>query len=131
MSDIHRLVNEDEAQRSRERLCLKTPVCLIVSRPDRVLLVDARFHDISDDGAAIFAAVEIAVDSEVQVEFTSPSDHRPLRVRAIVRNRREYVYGLEFLPRDGKEEKILQLLKSVMLPQGTKASGDVDNRRWL
>ena len=117
--------------RLRQRLCLNTPVCLVAQRPDKLLLVDARFRDISDDGAAIFAAVELPIDSEVQVEFTPPIDHGPLRVRAIIRNRRKYVYGLEFLPRDRKEEETLQMLKAMLLPKGTKAAGGVDDRRWV
>ena len=130
MSNISRLIAEDEAVRQRQRLCLNTPVCLVVQRPEKVLLVDARFRDISDDGAAIFAGVELSIDSEVQVEFTPPTNHGPLRVRAIVRNRRKYVYGLEFLPRDRKEEQTLDILKGMLLPTGVKATGDLDNRRW-
>lgn len=131
MSDIRRLIEEDEAVRTRQRLCLNTPICLVAQRPDKVLLVDSRLRDISDDGAAIFAAVELAIDSEVQIEFTPPINHGPLRVRAIVRNRRKYVYGLEFLPRDGKEEETLQVLKSMLLPRGTSPAGSVDDRRWV
>lgn len=129
MSNRMRLV-EEEAIRSRQRLCLSIPVCLVIQRPDKVLLVDARFRDISDEGAAMYAAVELAIDSEVQVEFTPRFDHAPLRVRAIVRNRRKYVYGLEFYPRDAGEDETLRLLRAMLLPIGTKAAGDIDNRRW-
>ncbi len=131
MSTIRRLVEEDEALRSRERLCLKTPVCVVVQRPGTILLVDAHFRDISDDGAAIFAGVELPLDSEIQVEFTPPTHHGPLRVHAIIRNRRKYVYGIEFLPRDAKEEEKLRLLKTMLLPRGTKAAGGPDDRRWV
>jgi hypothetical protein len=84
----------------------------------------------SDDGVAIFAGVELAIDSEVQLEFTPPFNKGPLRVRAIVRNRREYVYGLEFLPRDVDEEQTLQTLKAMLLPTGSKAEGSPEDRRW-
>ncbi len=130
MADIHRLVAQDEAVRTRKRLCLSIPVCLVLQRRDRVLLVTARFRDMSDDGAAIFAGVEMAIDSEIQVEFTPPFHNGPLRVRAIVRNRRQYVYGLEFLPRNHEEEKTLGLLKGMLLPTGTEAGGSLDDRRW-
>jgi hypothetical protein len=102
----------------------------VVTRPDKVQLVNARFRDMSDDGVAIFAGIELAIDSEVQIEFAPPFGKGPLRVRAIVRNRREYVYGLEFLPRDGDEEQTLQLLKSMLLPTGTRMPGTPDDRRW-
>ena len=130
MADPNRLVVQNAAVRRGQRLLLNIPVCLVVERPDKVLFVSARFRDISDDGMAIFAGVELAIDSEIQVEFTPPYNKGPLRVRAVVRNRRKYVYGLEFLPRDGKEEQTLITLKAMLLPAGTKAEGSLDDRRW-
>ena len=128
--DQIRMLIEKAGIRRRQRLRLNIPVCLVVERPDKVLLVSARFRDISDDGVAVFAGVELAIDSEVQLEFTPPFHRGPLRVRAVVRNRREYVYGLEFLPRDGEEEQTLLTLKALLLPTGTKAEGSLDDRRW-
>jgi len=124
-----RLLAQNEAVRSCKRLRLDVPVCLIIPRPYTVQLVDARVRDISADGAAIFAAVELAVDSEIQMEFTPPREG-PLRVRAVVRNRRKYVYGVEFLPRNGQEELHLAALQAILLPAGTDAGGSVDDRRW-
>lgn len=124
-----RLLAQDEAVRSHKRLRLSVPVCLVIARPDRVQLVDARVRDISPDGAAIFAGVELAVDSEIQLEFTPPRQG-PLRVRAVVRNRRKYVYGIEFLPHTAQEELHLAALKAMLLPAGTDAGGSVDDRRW-
>jgi hypothetical protein len=126
-----KLIEKDESVRARQRLCLNIRVCLVIQRPDKTVLVDARFRDISDDGAAIFAGVELAIDSEVQLEFTPPLLHGPLRVRAVVRNRRKYVYGVEFLPQDSKEEETLRLLKGMLLPAGTKAEGSLNDRRWI
>ena len=124
------LVGESAVVRRRQRLCLNIPVCVVVEKPDKVLLVSARFRDMSDEGAAIFAGVELAIDSEIQIEFTPPFNKGPLRVRAVVRNRRGYVYGLEFLPRNSGEEQTLQMLKAMLLPSGTEAQGSPDDRRW-
>lgn len=124
-----RLLAQNEAVRSHKRLRLDVPVCLVIPRPYSVQLVDARIRDISADGAAVFAGVELAVDSEIQLEFTPPREG-PLRVRAVVRNRRKYVYGIEFLPRNGQEELQLAALKAMLLPLGIDAGGSVDDRRW-
>ena len=129
MAVTPRLLAPNEAVRSCKRLRLDVPVCLIIPRPYTVRLVDARVRDIGADGAAIFAAVELAVDSEIQMEFTPPREG-PLRVRGVVRNRRKYVYGIEFLPRNGQEELHLAALKAMLLPAGTDAGGSVDDRRW-
>jgi hypothetical protein len=130
MANSNRSVAQVAAVRMRQRLLLNTPVCLVVDTPDKVALVNARFRDISDDGVAIFAGVELAIDSEVQVEVTPPFGQGPMRVRAIVRNRRGYVYGLEFLPRDQEEEQTLTKLKGMLLPAGTKGHGSLDDRQW-
>jgi hypothetical protein len=128
MANSNRSVAQIEAVRMRQRLLLNTPVCLVVEKPSKVLLVNARFRDVSDDGVAIFAGVELAIDSEVQAEFTPPFGQGPLRVRAVVRNRRGYVYGLEFIPRDRDEEQTLRTLKEMLLPMGTKGQGSLDDR---
>ena len=130
MANSNRSVAHVEAVRMRQRRLLNTPVCLVVGKPGSVRLVNARFRDVSDDGVAIFAGIELGLDSEVQVEFTPPIGQGPLRVRAVVRNRRGYVYGLEFLPRDRDEEETLRTLKGMLLPAGTASSGSLDDRRW-
>lgn len=130
MANDEGFVAENVAVRRRQRVRLCPPVCLVVERPEKVLLVSARFRDMSTDGAAIFAGVELAVDSEVQIEFTPPYHFGPLRVRAIVRNRRQYVYGLEFLPRNAEEEQTLGMLKAMLLPLGSAVQGSPDDRRW-
>jgi hypothetical protein len=83
----------------------------------------------SEDGVAIFAGVELGSDNEVQIEYTPPFNRGPLRVRAVVRNRRGYIYGMEFLPRDGEEEQTLLTLKALVLSTGTSADGSPDDRR--
>jgi len=130
MADRPRIVEENLAVRRHERLRLDTPVCLIIRRPDKVLLVNARLRDMSDDGAAVFAGVELAIDSEVQIEYTPPFNQGPMRVRAVVRNRRVYVYGLEFLPQNGGEEQTLRTMKAMLLSTGTRADARLENRRW-
>jgi hypothetical protein len=119
---------ENPAVRTHPRFRLNIPVCLIVGLPDKVLLVNARIRDISEDGGAVFAGLELVIDSEVQIEYTPPFNRAPLRVRAVVRNRRGYIYGLEFLPRNGEEEEILLTLKAMLLSTGTRADGSLENR---
>ena len=128
MADGPRFVEETPTARWHPRFRLDTPVCLIVGIPGKALLVNARLRDMSDDGGAVFAAVELAIDSEVQLEYTPSFNRGPVRVRAIVRNRRGYIYGLEFLPRDGVEEQILLTLKTMLLSTGTLVNGSLQDR---
>jgi hypothetical protein len=118
------------AVRRTKRRRLNLPVCVIVPKPEKLLFVSGRFRDLSETGVAVFAGVELSIDSEVQLEFTPPYHQEALRVRAVVRNRREYVYGLEFISLDRKEDENLRKLKEMLLPVGTEVGGSPDDRRW-
>jgi hypothetical protein len=97
------------------RYKLDVPIRVIASRPGKAVIVAGRGRDISEGGMMVFAGIELRVDDRADVEFTPPFGD-PLRVTAIVRNRRGYYYGLEFL-RDNaddlaKASKLGEILKS-------------------
>ena len=112
-----------------QRLRIDVPARLIVHGVEHTKIIEGRFRDVSDDGVGIFAGVELKMDTEVSVEFTPAFDSPPLRINAVVRSRRGYVYGLEFLPLDGKEDRTLATLKALLLPTGTKLNGSPEDRR--
>ena len=62
----------------------------------------------------VFAGVELAVGDVTQIEFTSYQSGVPLRVRCVVRNRKGYFYGVEFL-QDSKGERCQALTLRDML----------------
>ncbi len=125
------LVEESTIVRQHQRLRIDTPLYLVVRRPDKLLLVSAYFRDVCDDGVAVFALIELNIDSEVQLMFIPTFHKEPLRARAIVRNRRKYVYGLEFLSRDEAEEQNSLMLKAMLIPTGNKVKGSLDDRRCI
>ena len=125
------LVEESTIVRQHQRLRIDLPLYLVVRRPDKLLLVSACFRDVCDDGVAVFALIELNIDSEVQLMFIPTFNKGPLRVRAIVRNRREYIYGLEFLSRDEAEEHTLLMLKAMLIPTGNKVEGSLEDRRCI
>jgi len=112
-----------------QRLRIDVPARLIFHTNEHTKIIDGRFRDVSDEGIAVFAGAELKLDTEVSVEFTPAFDSPPLRINAVVRNRRGYVYGLEFLPLDGVEDRTLATLKALLLPTGTKLQGSVEDRK--
>ena len=60
-------------------------------------VVDGRGVRLSEGGLCLFAAANLPLGSQVNVEFPSPVGHEPVRVRGKVRNRMVYLYGVEFL----------------------------------
>ena len=102
------------------RYRINVPVRLVVQRPDKTLVVNARSRELNEGGMALFAGVELKVGQRVEIEFTPPYDGQPLRVRGTISNRNGYNYGAEFLllsPEDQLHtEKIRQVLQAMGSP---------------
>jgi hypothetical protein len=85
-------------KRRWERHKIDVPIRLIFwNSLHSAKIVDARGRDMSEGGMAVFAGAELRIGDIVEIEFTPAYSGQPLRVRAEVRNRRGYSYGLEFL----------------------------------
>ncbi len=61
------------------------------------LPVYGRASNLSVGGIAAFLPVELVVGEQVELDLILPYSTQPLKVRAIVRNRRSFAYGLEFV----------------------------------
>ncbi len=61
------------------------------------LPVYGRVSNLSRGGLAAFLPVELVVGEQIELDLTLPYATQPLKVRAIVRNRRSFAYGLEFV----------------------------------
>ncbi len=58
--------------------------------------VQGRGNDLSGCGLAAFLPVDLAEGESIELDVTLPYATQPLKLRAVVRNRRGYLYGLEF-----------------------------------
>ncbi len=61
------------------------------------LPVYGRASNLSRGGVAVFLPVELVIGEHVELDITLPYATQPLKVRAVVRNRRSFAYGLEFV----------------------------------
>ncbi len=59
-------------------------------------VVQGRAHDLSEGGLGFYAVVELQEGQLVQLEFTPPFCRRAIEVAAVVRDKHDYRYGLEF-----------------------------------
>ena len=91
------------------RLNLRVPVTLVLRRPHKTVFVDGRGTDLNEGGIAVFAGTELRVGEEVEISFTPPFRGDPLTARTVVRNRRGYTYGMEFL--NGAREDAQRMAK--------------------
>ncbi len=98
-----------------QRYRLNLPIRLIVARDENTRISEARANDISDGGMLVFAGIELRADDKVFVEFTPPYSSGPVRAPGVIRHRRGYYYGVEFLgasPEDKEQtDRFRNLLK--------------------
>jgi PilZ domain-containing protein len=92
------------------RYKVDVPVRVITQGLTKVTIVQGRGSELNNGGMAIFAGTELAIDAQVQVEFTPPYSGQPIRVRCFVRNRDGYRYGVEFITEsDDDYESVSQI----------------------
>ena len=74
--------------------------------------------DISEGGMAAYISMEIGVGKTVEMELILPYSQQPMKVNAVVRNRRGFCYGMEFMNLAAPErEQILRCCKALSLVQ--------------
>jgi PilZ domain len=79
-----------------QRYRLNLPIRLIFSHEGTTKIMSGRGNDMSEGGVLVFAGIELKTGDEVAIEFTPPFSN-PVRARGLVRHRRGYNYGIEFL----------------------------------
>jgi hypothetical protein len=106
------------------RYKLDVPIRLIAPKGDKVSIVQGRAQGLNEGGMAVFGGMELAVDEEVAIEFTPPYTGQPIRVRAVVRNRSGYNYGLEFLLEKESDFEGVGLIRAVLAAMGSRILED-------
>ena len=93
-------------RRSTHRLHVNVPTEVWVSKPDSLQVVLGRGTDLSENGLALYAAVELDIGDRVEIQLTDPDSGASLGMSALVRNRAGHFYGLQFLPRSAPQEVV-------------------------
>src|SRR5256886_14685521 len=68
-------------------------------------VIDGRGIRVGEGGISLFAAANLAVGTQIKVEFTTPPSKKLLSVRGAVRYRAVYLYGVEFLAEDFRDQQ--------------------------
>jgi hypothetical protein len=98
------------------RLKIHVPVTVVVRKWDKTQFVQAWGKDLNEGGIAVFAGTELRIGQVVEISFTPPYQGLPLTARTAVRNRRGYIYGLEFLTETREDEKQVEAIRAVLKP---------------
>jgi c-di-GMP-binding flagellar brake protein YcgR len=75
---------------------------------------DGRGHDIGTGGMAIYVPLDIDVGSSINLSFQLPCSRMVLGVRALVRNRDGFRYGVEFADLTPTEAEEIQRIANMM-----------------
>jgi hypothetical protein len=101
------------------RFAINVPIRAVVQREDRVLIVEGRGNELNEGGLQVFAGVELRVGDSVDIEFTPPYQGLPIRARCMVRNRRGYYYGVEFLNETPDDRKKIASIRQTLQALGS------------
>ncbi len=71
-------------------------------------IIHGRGTDLSCGGVAAVVAAELVIGQSVDLEISLPYASQPIRVRATVRNRDSYRYGLEFVNLSPADHKLIR-----------------------
>jgi hypothetical protein len=86
------------------RYRLESTVRVTTRRRGKVVAVDGCASQINDGGLTVMADIGLYLCEHVLLEIASP-EGMPLRMNCVVRNRRGYHYGLEFLACAGNSDE--------------------------
>lgn len=74
-----------------------------------------RSYELSEGGLSVYASESLEIGAMLLVEFSVPTAEKPLRACAVVKNRRGFRCGLEFVDLSEKAKaEILRYLGSVV-----------------
>jgi len=102
----------NSAPHRRRRRCpryrCEFPVNLSVFSGDNHLQLHAHCRDLAEGGIGILVAADLTLGEVASLSFSLPGVQQPWDVRAVLRYRRGYHYGFEFLSLSDRQGKILQ-----------------------
>jgi PilZ domain len=84
--------------------------------------MSGRGNDMSEGGVLVFAGMELKTGDEVLIEFTPPFAEGPVRVRGMVRHRRGYNYGIEFLMESDTDKEQAEKFRGMLRLAAGKAT---------
>jgi PilZ domain len=111
-------------QRRWPRYAVNIPVRITTQGPTRVLASQGQGTDLSWRGLAVTADLDLAVGTQIAVEFTPPYSGQTITFRCFIRNRNANHYGVEFITENDDDYR-----KAGELQQGLAAMPPDISRR--
>jgi hypothetical protein len=87
----------ERRQRRHPRYRIEFPVTVILLSEGGHRRIDAHGHDLSEAGIGMLIAAELKLGEVAALSFALPGSPQEWKLRAVLRHRRGYHYGFEFL----------------------------------
>jgi len=97
-----------------QRYRLNLPIRLILVRDDSTRISEGRANDICDGGMLVFAGIELRASDRVYIEFTPPYSSSPVRAPGVIRHRRGYYYGVQFLSDTAEDQEQTERFRNLL-----------------
>lgn len=97
-----------------QRYRLNVPIRLIYTHEGTSKIVSGRGNDMSEGGVLVFAGLELKSGDLVLIEFTPPFSAGPVRAKGIVRHRRGYNYGVEFVLENDSDKEQTERFRGLL-----------------
>jgi hypothetical protein len=98
----------ERRRRRYPRFRAEFPVAVMLFAADEYRRLDAHCKDLSQAGIGVLVAAELAQGEVAALNFTIPGLHQPWGLRAVLRHRRGYHYGFEFLSLSAEQDEALK-----------------------
>ncbi len=114
-------------QRRYQRHKVDIRVRVTLPKPADPPVIYGRGSELGQGGMAIFLNAELNLGDMIEVELPVLSSARPLKVKAEIRNREGYRYGMQFM--DLSPEDVGQLLQLCQLLDPEAKTATIRTRR--
>lgn len=115
---LKRALDRCRRRHSRYRAEFPVEVTILTAREKQVL--NGHCRDLSQAGIGVILAAELALGEVVSLAFAVPQPSEVWNLRAVIRHRRGYHYGFEFLSLSEEQIRVLQ----SYLPRLSPADSD-------
>jgi len=100
--------SSDRRQRRYPRFCAEFPVAVLLFSGSQYQTLEGYCKDLSEAGIGLLVAFELSVKEVVSLKFRLPNTKEDWEVSAVLRYRRGYHFGFEFLSLPEKQRKFLR-----------------------
>jgi hypothetical protein len=102
-------INSDQEKRRRSaRYHIDVRVRAKVISNGVLKIVHGRGSDLSQHGMCVFLPTELGMHTTIEIEVTLPYCSQQVKLEAVVRNRRSFAYGIEFINITATQQNLIE-----------------------